>query len=228
MKLTFSCPPHLAAIVPEPLPAKHMIPSWFKTMRHQTKIGAREKPTVKQCPPFLDALSSGFYFRLAADINFDGHRFSWDRSDKTMVSTPFLNGPMSFHQQDELAGSPLLQDKATVVKFHNYWCVRAEPGWSLLFLHPMHQFDLPFRTISGLVDVDKYANVPVQLPATWHTDKPCLLKRGTVIAQCIPIKRDSLLLEITTMSSLDYNISNRNILEVLAIPHTYRRKFRSR
>ena len=55
-----------------------------------------------------------------------------------------------------------------MIKFHNLWSIEAPEGYSLLFTHPVNRFDLPFTTLSGLVDCDRYRDNWIHFPAHWH------------------------------------------------------------
>ena len=79
MKVVFRCPPELQGLIPEPVTARRGLPDWLKGMPsqvHSEELGL-EIETVKQCPPFVDAMSGGFLMPLAADINVEGGRLSW-------------------------------------------------------------------------------------------------------------------------------------------------------
>ena len=39
-----------------------------------------------------------------------------------------------------------------------------EMGWSILFTHPLNRDDLPFRTLSGIVDCDRFGAGLVHFP----------------------------------------------------------------
>jgi hypothetical protein len=43
-----------------------------------------------------------------------------------------------------------------LIKFHNLWIIEAPDGYAVLFTHPFNRFDLPFTTLTGLVDCDRY------------------------------------------------------------------------
>ena len=66
MRIEFKCYPQLEAILPKPVPAKRMTPEWLKSMpmvADDRDLG-EEMPTVKQCPPFIDAVTAGFMLLL--------------------------------------------------------------------------------------------------------------------------------------------------------------------
>src|SRR3546814_12110356 len=69
-----------------------------------------------------------------------------------------------------------------------------------LYTHPLNRFDLPYRTITGLVDNDRYHDVFTHIPAVWtDPDFVGTLPAGTPIAQCVPLRRQTLELETAAM-----------------------------
>ena len=70
MTLTFRCPAELAGILPPPVPASSALPDWLKAMPAQAfdEISGQQLNTVKRCPPFVDAMTSGFLIPLMCDL----------------------------------------------------------------------------------------------------------------------------------------------------------------
>src|SRR5262245_2197742 len=59
-------------------------------------------------------------------------------------------------------------------------------------MHPVNRFDLPFTTLAGLVDSDRYHDNWIHFPARWHDlNFRGVLPKGTPVAQCVPVKRES-------------------------------------
>jgi hypothetical protein len=54
----------------------------------------------------------------------------------------------------------------------------------------MNRFDLPFISVNGVVDTDKY-NLNVQFPFFIKDNFTGIIEKGTPIVQIIPIKRES-------------------------------------
>lgn len=195
MKVTFSCPPELYVSLPKPELARRMAPDWYKTMPMENPLpeGGADL-TVKHCLPFLDALTHGFVMPLSADVTVTDGRFDWD--------WPHAESPLGFHFPTQAPGVPFVDGDEVVVKAHNYWTIRTEPGWSILFTHPLNRLDLPFRTLSGLVDTDGFDALPVHFPLLW-VDRSFTgtLPAGTPVAQCIPVKRERLEIETRAMTA---------------------------
>lgn len=220
MRIRFACPASLRAILPPPEPARRASPAWLKDMPAAVEVpDFGSDRTVKQCPPFVDAMTHGFVIGLAADIVVEDGCFRWD--------WPHTESPMSFHFATQVAGSPFEAGEAFVLKFHNFWTIETEPGWSVLFTHPLNRPDLPFRTLSGLVDTDAYHALPVEFPAVW-VDRGFsgVLARGTPIAQGVPVFRARLDLDIAAMDAAAEEAARALKARIKAEPGYYRAHFR--
>jgi hypothetical protein len=179
MTLTFRCPRELHRIAPPPVPAGLGLPEWFKAMpQHAFNHAlARETDTVKRCPPFVDAMMSGFLIPLICDVKVENGEFSGDYDLPPRGSVGFVRSPIGFHDPSQVTGTP--------------WTIEVPEGFSLLFTHPINRFDLPFTTITGMVDCDLYHDTWIHVPAYWHdTGFNGVLPKGTPVAQCFPIRRD--------------------------------------
>lgn len=229
MTLTFRCPKALEAILPRPIPAVRGLPDWFKTMpqkAHSATAGKNE-PTVKKCPPFIDAMIYGFLIPLPIDLEVRDGEFTWDFDVPPGYVSEFSHSPIDFHDPAQVTGTPLFEEDRFVIKFNSFWTIQAPPGYSLLFTHPVNRVDLPFTTIAGLVDCDSFYDSPLNFPARWHdTDFNGVLPKGTPIAQCLPVKRESWIADCQILSEADESrlIATR---EALAFETgVYRRRYR--
>jgi hypothetical protein len=175
---------------PAPFPASRGVPQWLKDMpMDQPRPGptpdgsaAQPIPTVKRCPPFLESMTCGYLIPLPGDVVF----------------TREQNGILRFQAQGKIVDAQLPQEvRGTpmqgqlIVKFVNPWIIKTPPGYSTLFLPPLNKFDTPFQVLSGLVETDTYYR-PVHFPTIclMAPGTSITLKRGTPIAQAIPIKRE--------------------------------------
>ena len=178
------------SVCPAPYPATRGVPQWLKDMPMHQPLPpdpagggpAQQAPTVKQCPPFLEAMTCGYLIPLAGDVTF----------------TRNAAGALHFHSQGKIVdtqhplqvrGSPM--QGALIVKFINPWVIKTPPGYSALFLPPLNQFGLPFQVLSGLVETDTYYR-PVHFPTVclMRPGTSFTIKRGTPIAQVVPVKRE--------------------------------------
>ncbi|QHQ35156.1 hypothetical protein [Algicella marina] len=221
------CHPALEAILPKPVPAKSALPDWFRSMPSESvadSLGGASVRTLKHCPPFIDALSTGILMPLAADLRFDDGHVSWDWDPPFLPDTALARAPVSVHVPEQASGAPL---EDTILKFMNFWALETPPGWSLLFTHPLNREDLPFRTLSGLVDCDSFADGYVHFPALWlQPGFSGILPAGTPVAQVIAVPRDGSGLIVETMTDGQISV-NRQVQEAIgAEPGVYRKRFR--
>ncbi len=199
MKIRFTCPPDLIDILPKPAPARRTAPDWYKAMPMDNPVlNGSADLTIKHCMPFIDALTTGFIIPLQADIQVKDGEFNWDWSHD--------ESPLGFHFPTQAPGVPFIDEEEVVVKAHNFWSIHTEPGYATLFTHPLNRLDLPFRTLSGVVDTDSFDALPVHFPMVWvDRDFEGTLPAGTPIAQCMPIERGRAEIEIEAMSADEYS-----------------------
>jgi hypothetical protein len=193
LTIKFRCPPELVDILPRPIPAVRGLPDWFKAMP-QTAFSTMlkvDQMTIKKCPPVIDAMTAGYLMPLVSDLQIKGGVLSWDRDVPAGVLTRFMRAPIDFHDNNQVVGTPFFDEDRFLIKFTNFWTFELPPGYSLLITHPFNREDLPFTTLTGLVDADRYTASFVHFPAQWNDfDFTGVLPAGTPVAQCVPVKRD--------------------------------------
>jgi len=114
-----------------------------------------------------------------------------------------------------------------VLKFNSFWTIALEPGWSLMAVHPINRDDLPFRTLSGLVDADRFVDVGINFPAVWTDPGFCgVLPRGTPIAQCYPVPRETPTLICEPMSEAQRGRYAELSAQIMSGPGVYRKRYR--
>jgi len=232
MKVRFSCLPGYEDIVPRPQLATGGLPEWLKRMPSKAEsavLAGAEVRTVKQCPPFLDAMQAGILFPLAADLTFENGEFSWDWDLPAQPATRATRSPIGVHVPEQAAGVPGVPEGQFAVKFNAFWTVKLPDGCSMLFSHPANRLDLPYRTLTGLVDADLWRDGLVHFPALW-TDPEFTgtLPAGTPVAQGWPVPREALELEFTTMD--DEALSRHSAVQdgLQSEPGFYRKSFRAK
>jgi len=228
--VTFRCPPELAEILPRPTHALLGLPSWFKAMPHVafSNLLQEEQMTVKKCPPFIDAMTYGFLMPLAADIRVEDGTFLWDRDVPVGPLTGFQRAPIDFHDNNQVVGTPFFEEDSFLIKFINFWTIELPPGYSLFVTHPVNRQDLPFHTLTGLVDADRYKDNFIHFPAQWRDPNfSGTLPKGTPIAQCLPFKRD---IWDAQFEVIEGDAAERHLELTSAIVHekgVYRRHYRA-
>lgn len=228
--ITFRCPPEWADILPRPIPAGKGLPDWLKNMPANAKSAliGEEVRTVKQCPPFLDAMGSGWLMPLMADIKVEGGHFSWDWELPPTRFEQLHRSPLGLHVSAQASGSPLAQDGEAYLKFSNFWTVEAPEGFSILFSHPANRPDLPFQTLSGLVDADHFTHGLTHFPAVWKDrDFSGSLPKGTPVAQIWLVPR-AMEAAYGTLSDADASRFEETLETLSSAPGGYRKKFRAK
>jgi hypothetical protein len=177
-----------------PVASSRFLPSWYSKMPRFT--GSKKtmilKPngdlngTIKVCNPFLDSLTAGYVIPLENDVQVvleSGHPvFSWKAGGEEFVS---------LHSKDQIKKEMVSEDfNDQPFKFLNTWSITTPKGYSILITHPLNRIDLPFYTLSGVVDTDDYP-LPVNLPFFLKKNFEGIIPAGTPIAQVIPFKRES-------------------------------------
>jgi hypothetical protein len=187
-----------------------------------------EQPTVKKCPPFIDAMTYGFLVFLVADVKVENGTLSWDRDVPGGALTNYPRSPIDFHDNNQVAGTPLFDEDRFIIKFNNFWTIETPPGYSLLVMHPVNRHDLPFVTLTGLVDADRYRDNFIHFPARWRDPEfNGVLAKGTPVAQCLPLKRDTWTVRWETLDREAAARLHETAGTVSREPGTYRRQFRA-
>jgi len=193
------------SIEPAPKPSKLDVPSWYKSTKHynnphgQTNSileGLKNQDqngeylaTYKMCVPFIDALTMGYTITLPADIyvhqeiNSQGislPKLTWKADwvlvdEQSQLTIPHLPVPYGH--------TPLF------FRWYNNWKVQTPVGYSTMFAHPTYRYDLPFTTLTGVVDTDNHVN-PVVFPFFIREGFEGEIPKGTPIVQLFPFKRD--------------------------------------
>jgi hypothetical protein len=184
--------PEISNLFPEPVPAKEVIPKWYKDLSRYS-VGNKlviadnggANMSVKTCMPFLDSLTSGYIIKLHCDILVE-----WtDDNNFTMKWTSDIP-PLTSRGKSIAESVPTAQGYST---FSQAWeikyCFKAPKGYSVLVTHPLNRLDLPFIATSGIVDADNgigTGGVPFALKKGFSG----IIEAGTPILQMIPFKRE--------------------------------------
>ena len=168
--------------------SKKHIPNWYKdSKKFLTK---REDPAstkgLKLCAPFLDSLTTGYMLELTQDIrvgkDLSGQVFmTWNDSEPGGIEV--LERPTS----------PEVPAPHGFLNTHYAWKstynIRLPKGYSALFVHPLNRQDLPFYTLSGVIDLDGGMHdgaIPFYLKDNFEG----IIEAGTPFLQIIPFKRE--------------------------------------
>ena len=163
--------------ITHPLPASKMTPEWYR-YSEQSVNGI---DTVKKCVPFLDSLIAGYMITLPSDIYIDNGSIQ----DISKI------GIIGKHSDGQMGNLQIPNDFSNnVYKWMNSFIVDTPKGYSTMFMHPSNRIDLPFYTLSGIVDTDKFP-LQINFPFIVKSNFVGIIPAGTPIAQAIPFKRES-------------------------------------
>lgn len=180
-----------------PKPSSKFSPNWYKNMpsfynysqtEEKFNIAKNGNPnvTLKRCIPFRDSMHSGYMIPTPFDCYFT-------KNNNQIVINCSYQGEFKFvheHDIEQYFMYPIPDGYDVVLlKWNNPWIIKTPKGWSTLFVSPMHH-DLPFITLSGLVDTDKHP-VPIAFPFFIKKDFQGVIPKGTPFVQCIPHKREN-------------------------------------
>ena len=171
-------------------PSKSFIPDWYKNIKAFNKnniefhpeLGNRPLVTVKSCVPFLDGIMTGYTVELWTDINIsnDGETtYRWAHEPQPMESR-------IHNKHNALIPTPVGYSDVHYTWLNPY-VIKLPVGYSAVIMHPSNRFDLPFHTLTGVVDAEIIVgNLPFFLLDGFEG----LIEKGTPIFQIIPFKRE--------------------------------------
>jgi hypothetical protein len=167
--------------------SKTNVPTWYKDIQppNTTVTSLPIDKNVKSCIPFLDAFTIGYQIPLWADLAVEktneGTRFTWNTPEVEVIGerppsmAPGLPIPVGY--------SPAHY----IWKMPNF--IETPLNYSIIVTHPFNRADLPFLTLTGVVDSDSImwnGNIPFFI----KEDFEGVIPMGTPIAQVIPFKRE--------------------------------------
>ena len=171
------------------------MPEWFRSADRFAKnpftgdfwIGPDKGkiPTWKACPALFDIFGTGYALLTPCDLEFYVNsknkidvKIEEKRYSQFCVSRPEMpqfEHPSGFYRE-HFAWFP-------------EWAVKAPEGYSVLYSSPFNRYDLPFMTVSGIIDNDK-VNLPGSMPFFLREGWTGVIPKGTPYAQLIPFKRE--------------------------------------
>lgn len=176
--------------------AKLHIPDWFKSIKPIDRnaipfdeTSGKVKFTAKHCVPFFDALSSGYIVELWTDV-FVTNRNGYPVCNWTAGPPPILERPPMIGHEDNKLPIPHGHTK-TQFTWNIQIVLDTIKNYSILVTHPFNRFDLPFTTMSGIVDLDTSPLFPGRIPFYFKQDFQGMIPQGTPIALIFPFKREN-------------------------------------
>lgn len=195
-KIIFNPTSSLAKLtVPAPKPAKEYLPDWYvsappfftKKPKFSLETG-RPNPTFKMCMPFLDTLTMGYIQETWTDI------FIEEKDGEIYFYYP--SGPAPMKSREETISDIMPVSSGFYKTQYTWgppWMPQLPRGYSFILTHPLNRTDLPFQTLTGIVDGDSFtqseegSNIPFMIKEGFTG----VIKKGTPMYQIIPFKRDN-------------------------------------
>lgn len=157
-------------------PAKKFIPDWYKNNKFDT---------LKSCIPFLDAFTSGYIITLPYDIHVYVNN---GKPEIKLLDGSIYNGSVRDSQSVDIIP---FNHYEVEFAWDLYTALNIPSGSSILFTHPLNRNDLPFTTLSAVID-GEFTLVPHgAIPFYIKQGFEGIIKSGTPVAQIIPFKQDS-------------------------------------
>jgi hypothetical protein len=173
--------------------------------------GGENNLTIRHCIPMLEGFTSGYVLTTHMDLmvskNSEGrHLIKWVEGDINMYSPVRLRP--AYEELKENTSFPQMPGyERTEFNWVPAWSIKTPKGYSCMFIHPINRIDLPFYTLGGIVDTDKWGeagNHPFVFKKNWEG----IIPKGTPYAQIIPFKRD---LWNSSIDTTDINTHKINI-----------------
>ena len=175
------------------VPAKNRLPQWYKDDTRLPKDQKRfQDKHIKHCIPFLDALTTGYHIVTAQDIiaiQIEGKtRLEWiNYEEPGYAPEEFVPADIRTSERAITLPTPAgFDDTHFVWSLHG--TLELPKGYSAIFTHPLNQYDLPFFTLSGVVD--DFVMHSGKIPFFVKSGFEGLIPKGTPLMQIIPFKRE--------------------------------------
>jgi len=207
------------------IPAKKHIPDWYKKTpvfhgdgKPHVRGHGGSSPTIKACAPFLDSMLTGYVVELWMDVEISKTRgMTGMGKEEPQIHWPAMPIPI---QERSPAIAEHLPIPTGHYDKHYIWespiIIEVPKGYSLLITHPLNRSDLPFTTLSAVVDADTNPMGAGAIPFFLKKDFEGIIPRGTPIFQVIPFKREAWVAEKD-----DSLISRGKRVTVLAIAYAH-------
>lgn len=241
--IKFSCHPDLIEEKEiQPIPAKQHVPEWYKKI---PKFHSQMKKdmTIKSCVPVLDSITAGYLLRMPQDMQIQHN--VWVEEHKKYVTyiglsqrhdlgLDHMNYNIQLHAEEhhnvQVGGPDSFYAKKHkgmgIPKILNPFKIETSPGYSCLFIPPMHREEDYFHILPGVVDTDNFP-LTINFPFILNTDKykkiDTVVKIGTPYVQVIPFKRDSWKMSIGTTDPKE--MKKNNFLHMLRMFDIYKSKW---
>jgi hypothetical protein len=181
-----------------PHPIRASVPKWwrdgeltFESEDHPRHEDHVPNAGMKSCIPFMEIMTSGYLLLTPFDIyvikleNGDVQLTWAGPEDMGKDQLPFIG------QRPKELGPTIPRPPGFLPNsftWFSYWSWKTPRGYSTIVTHPFNRSELPFQTLSGVIDSDNFSlngNIPFYLKSDFEGTIPA----GTPFAQVYPFKR---------------------------------------
>lgn len=171
-----------------PQPAKNLLPDWYKRstvkpLPLDADTADLEPKGLKSCTPFLDALMSGYIQKTWCDISIE--------YDNEVLTYRCIGDPLIMESRN--AVNLPISKRFYPIEFAWLmpWIPKTPKGYSVMCTHPHNRVDLPFTTLTGIIDSDDFNHVGFgKFPFYIEQGFTGVIPKGTPIMQITPFRRD--------------------------------------
>jgi hypothetical protein len=162
-----------------PSPIKNHIPIWYRDSEANDEDGL---PGLKKCVPFLDSMISGYALTTWEEVEITQDQGIFKVSENSL-----------FHERVSSVGSKIPTPSGYLdnrFAWSGKWGMEVPKGYSILITNPLNRTDLPFFTLSGIIDGDGWipaGNIPFFMAKGFSG----VIPKGTPFAHIFPYKRES-------------------------------------
>lgn len=196
-----------------PTPIKNHIPQWYKDGEVYDNNGTAG---LKTCVPFLDAMLSGYALTTWEDLKITEKRGIVSIEDGDIQEDGSFIPKVKKHQHSNelkqnyiksaIIGERTSTSGSTIPRPPGYlknhftwsgkWGMKVPRGYSILITHPFNRLDLPFTTLSAIIDSDGWVP-PGNIPFFFQKGFNGVIPKGTPFAHVFPYKRDSWVMSVS-------------------------------
>lgn len=194
-KIKFSTHEDVLGAIPCPKPASKFIPSWYKDLKKEYQCPSAsvfKVPTIKQCLPVRDMMTSGYIIPAWCDMHFKKDNKGKLYLDTSKIPDAFnhiYNLGFGKHNVEQVKDTPLeaFCDGERMMKLHNPWMIRTQSRYSCFIMSPFYETS-DVTILPAVVDTDTH-DTHINFPCVVSSNE-AFVKKGDPLVQVIPFKRD--------------------------------------
>jgi len=172
--------------------AKKHIAEWYKKIHkwHDNETFSLSNgfnPTVKQCVPFLEAMTVGYIVTLPYDL------YVKNNNGTPYLSWKFIAEANQPGWRNEPADLNIVPTEHYTTEYTWNFCtsIVVPKGYSFLVTHPLNRNDLPFTTLSGIIQGGFVTQNAGKYPFYIKKGFEGIIPQGTPMAQIIPFRNEN-------------------------------------